>query len=103
MNSFISHASFSSNALEKKTGFIAQEVEEAAKKAGYEFDGVKVPANDKDIYTLSYSSFVVPLVKAVQQQQMLIEEKDKKIEALQQKLESLQQQMDELKKMILHN
>ena len=49
------------------TGFIAQEVEEAAKKIGYNFSGVDVPKNDNDFYGLRYAEFVVPLVKAVQE------------------------------------
>ncbi len=49
------------------TGFLAQEVEKAAKKINYDFSGVDVPKNDKDIYGLRYSDFVVPLVKAVQE------------------------------------
>ena len=54
---------------EKKlyTGFIAQEVEAAANKLGYDFSGVYKPQNDKDAYGLSYADFVVPLVKAVQE------------------------------------
>ena len=57
------------NRKEKKsyTGFIAQDVEAAANKLHYDFSGVYKPANDKDAYGLSYSDFVVPLVKAVQQ------------------------------------
>ncbi len=54
---------------EKKTytGFIAQDVEAAANKLGYDFSGVYKPQNDKDAYGLSYADFVVPLVKAVQE------------------------------------
>ena len=54
---------------EKKlyTGFIAQEVEDAATKLGYDFSGVYKPQNDKDPYGMRYSDFVVPLVKAVQE------------------------------------
>ena len=50
-----------------QTGFIAQEVELAAKKLGYDFSGVDAPKNDKDNYGLRYSEFVVPLVKAIQE------------------------------------
>ena len=50
-----------------QTGFIAQEVELAAKKLGYDFSSVDAPKNDKDNYGLSYSEFVVPLVKAIQE------------------------------------
>lgn len=34
----------------KFTGFIAQEVEAAAEKIGYDFSGVDKPANDKSFY-----------------------------------------------------
>jgi trimeric autotransporter adhesin len=55
------------------TGFIAQEVEQAANKVGFKFDGLNVPQNENETYSLSYSQFVVPLVKAVQEQQQIIE------------------------------
>lgn len=56
------------------SGFSAQQVEEAAKSVGYDFSGVYAPANEQDHYALAYSTFVVPLVKAVQEQQAIIEE-----------------------------
>ncbi|MEO8712169.1 MAG: tail fiber domain-containing protein [Parafilimonas sp.] len=49
------------------TGFIAQEVEKAAKEIDYDFSGVEVPKNEHDLYALRYAEFVVPLVKAVQE------------------------------------
>lgn len=52
----------------RSTGFLAQEVEAAAKQLGFEFSGVDAPKNeDKDIYGLRYAEFSVPLVKAVQE------------------------------------
>lgn len=42
-------------------------MEAAAKKAGYVFDGVHAPVDDNDNYSVAYSQFVVPLVKAVQE------------------------------------
>ena len=48
-------------------GFLAQDVEEAAKEVNYNFSGLKTPENSKDIYGLGYTDFVVPLVKAVQE------------------------------------
>ena len=53
------------------TGFIAQEVEKAATEIGYTFDGVNVPKDENDNYSLAYSQFVVPLVKAVQELQKM--------------------------------
>lgn len=59
------------------SGFIAQEVEQAAQSIGYEFSGVDAPKNQTDFYALRYAEFVVPLVKAVQelntQNQQLLE------------------------------
>jgi trimeric autotransporter adhesin len=55
------------------SGFIAQEVEQAAKESGYNFSGIDKPKNENDFYGLRYTDFVVPLVKAVQQQQQMIE------------------------------
>jgi hypothetical protein len=49
------------------TGFVAQEVEQAAKELNYQFSGVDAPKNEKDFYGLRYAEFVVPLVKAVQE------------------------------------
>ena len=55
------------------SGFIAQEVEKAAKEIGYDFSGVDAPKNEKDLYSLRYAEFVVPMVKAIQEQQSIIE------------------------------
>jgi len=65
-----------------ESGFIAQEVEAAAKALNYDFDGVEVPENETQTYRLSYSQFVVPLVKAVQEQQEQIEALKAEIELL---------------------
>jgi hypothetical protein len=66
----------------RRTGFIAQEVEKAADESGFDFDAVKKPQNDQDHYSLSYQEFVVPLVKAVQEQQKEIADLKKEIEGL---------------------
>jgi len=72
------------------TGFLAQEVMEAAQSTNFDFSGVQAPVNEQTPYSLSYSDFVVPLVKAVQEQQSMIEE-------LQSINQNLQNQIDELK------
>jgi trimeric autotransporter adhesin len=85
------------------SGFIAQEVEEAAKQANYEFSGVDKPTTADGLYGLRYSEFVVPLTKAIQEQQLLIEELKKQNEQLrntradqQQRYEALLQRVDRL-------
>jgi hypothetical protein len=68
---------------EVMTGFMAQQVEKAAKELGFDFSGVDKPQDEtKQTYALRYSSFVVPLVKAVQEQQVMIENLKKEIEEL---------------------
>ena len=54
---------------EKKllTGLIAQQVDSAAQTIGYDFDGVYKPKDANHIYGLSYTQFIVPLIKAVQE------------------------------------
>jgi len=81
-------------AQEIQTGFIAQEVEQAAKDVHYNFHGVDKPKSKEDHYGLRYAEFVVPLVKAVQEQQDVIEQQQKEIKALKKRL---QQQDDKIK------
>ena len=76
------------------TGFVAQDVETAAKKINYDFSGVYKPQNNKDAYGLSYADFVVPLVKAVQELSKMNDDKDAKID-------NLQKQIDDLKALIV--
>jgi hypothetical protein len=64
------------------SGFIAQDVEKAAKELGYEFSGVDAAKNDKDLYGLRYAEFVVPLVKAVQELSKQHDDLLKRIEKL---------------------
>ena len=73
----------------KLNGFIAQEVEQAALSAGYDFDGVQKPRNEQELYSVSYSSFVVPLVKALQEQQQIIVQLQKEMLKLQTEIEQL--------------
>ena len=64
-----------------QTGFIAQEVEAAAKEIGFDFSGVDAPKNENDFYGLRYAEFVVPLVKAVQELSKENEELKKELDA----------------------
>ncbi|MGE0636215.1 MAG: tail fiber domain-containing protein [Bacteroidia bacterium] len=71
---------------QRYTGFIAQEVEVAAKEMGFDFSGVDAPQNEQDLYGLRYATFTVPLVKAVQELAKQNEEMKKEIELLKSKL-----------------
>src|SRR5437763_258779 len=68
------------------TGFVAQEVEQAAKKVNYNFSGVDAPKNDKDFYGLRYGDFVVPLVKAVQE----LSKKADKVDSLENRITKIE-------------
>ncbi len=78
--------------IEKKrmTGFIAQEVEKAASDLNYDFSGVVKPATPDGLYGLTYSEFVVPLVKAVQELSKLNDKKDAQINDLAARVASLE-------------
>ncbi|WP_158085106.1 tail fiber domain-containing protein [Niastella vici] len=88
--------SYNEAAAIRRTGFIAQEVEQAAIKTGYDFSGINKPKNAADHYSLSYESFVVPLVKAVQEQNKQIEELKKTITMQQKALEELTTRLEKL-------
>ena len=92
-------------------GFLAQEVEQAAKAANYEFSGYDTPKTERDLYKIKYAEFVVPLVKGMQEQQAIIEALQKdvaaaktempmQIEKQQTIIEELKKQMAEMKREI---
>jgi hypothetical protein len=86
-----------SGSSKRETGFIAQEVEKAAQALGYEFSGVDAPADKDGLYGLRYSEFVVPLVKAVQEQQNIIETQGQRIEKLEKQVSALLNAMEKMK------
>ena len=75
------------------TGFVAQDVEAAAKQLGFNFSGIDAPKDANDVYALRYADFVVPLVKAIQEQQQ-------QIEVLKAANADLQKQLNELKTLV---
>ncbi|HYO21480.1 MAG TPA: tail fiber domain-containing protein [Flavisolibacter sp.] len=97
------------------TGFIAQEVEDASRKTGFQFSGVDAPKNAGDFYGLRYAEFVVPLVRAVPELSKTTEWLQKENSAIkngrqsaettiakqQAQLEKQQQEIDALKLMAL--
>ena len=81
-----------------QTGFVAQDVERAAKELGYDFSGVDAPKNSNDLYGLRYAEFVVPLVKAVQELSKMNEEKDAVILQQQQQISDIIGRLEALEK-----
>ncbi len=81
----------------RMTGFLAQDVEKAAQNAGFDFSGVVKPQNEHDLYSLRYAEFVVPLVKAVQEQQAVIETQNKTLAQLQQENQQMKAELAQIK------
>ena len=78
------------------TGFIAQEVEAAARSVGFNFSGVDAPKNEHDYYGLRYAEFVVPLVKAVQELSAVNAAQKRVNESQQARLDAQQLVIDQL-------
>ncbi len=71
-------------------GFIAQEIEEALNNAGASNNGI-ISKDDKGMYGVRYNDLMSPMVKAIQEQQQMIE-------ILKQENKLMQEQIEELKK-----
>jgi hypothetical protein len=80
------------------SGFIAQEVDQAAKDANYDFSGVDRPATPDGLYGLRYTDFIMPLVKSVQELNAQNEAQQKTITDLQKTNTDQQQQLAEIMK-----
>jgi trimeric autotransporter adhesin len=88
---YVRHAAYYNDAASlRRSGFIAQEVEKAAMASGYNFSGIIQPKTAQEHYSLSYESFVVPMVKAIQE----LNEKNKKLE---QEIVEIKQLLQKLK------
>ncbi len=75
----------------RSSGFLAQDIEQLVNDLGFEsFDAIHKPTNETDNYSLSYSHFVIPLVKAVQEQQEIITQQNTLIDSLIKRLELLE-------------
>jgi hypothetical protein len=87
------NAAKENNEIEKMqfTGFVAQEVDKAAKNIGYDFSGIDKSGK---IMGLRYSDFVVPLVKAVQQLSEQNEELQKQNNNLEERITKLEATMN---------
>ncbi|MEL6628224.1 MAG: tail fiber domain-containing protein, partial [Bacteroidota bacterium] len=75
------------------SGFIAQEVAQAADDTDYDFSGVEIPADSTQLYGLRYAEFVVPLVKAVQELNAKVDQQEHIILSQAQQLKSYQHQL----------
>ena len=63
---------------------------------GVDFSGVVRPQSDNDFYSIRYSEFVVPLIKAVQEQQTEIETLKSEKEVLEERMRVLEEKMNKI-------
>ncbi|HXB12539.1 MAG TPA: tail fiber domain-containing protein [Bacteroidia bacterium] len=64
---------FTASTAMVRSGFIAQEVQQAAQDVGFVSSIVSTPNTNIEVYALSYEELVVPLVKGMQEQQTIID------------------------------
>jgi hypothetical protein len=96
----ISGRDYTKEFSKKQTGFIAQEMENAMKKSKYQFSGLNIPETNEGNYSIVYGLLTVPLVKTVQEQQVMIEEQNEKLKAQQNEIDLLRQELREIRSMI---
>jgi hypothetical protein len=80
----------------KNTGLIAQELEEALKKIGYDFSGLHIPQNDKDNYSIAYDNFIPVVIRALQELDAKNKEQEKTIAELKKQLIELNEKINHL-------
>ncbi|MBL7885544.1 MAG: tail fiber domain-containing protein [Flavobacterium sp.] len=95
----VAEEDFSKSTAIIRTGFLAQDVEKICTDLGYNFDGLHIPDanNPTDNYGIAYSQFIMPIVKAVQEQQVIIENQKIELEQLKSALEKYKQLEDRIK------
>ena len=73
---------------EYKHGFIAQEVKKIIEEKKMEFGGLNDLNNSggKDILYIGYTEFIAPMVKAIQEQNIIIEAQKSRIETLEKQM-----------------
>jgi hypothetical protein len=96
-DSLVNKLDFTEAEKETRIGFVAQDVEKAAKECAFNFPGIDVPRNDKEVYTLRYVDFIMPMVKGMQEQQSMIDSLKLENENLKAAVDKLQTTNNELK------
>jgi hypothetical protein len=79
------------------TGFLAQDVEAAAKKINYDFSGID---KSGELMGLRYSSFVMPIVKSIQELDDRDERQEERVKYLEEENTALTNRIEKLEKII---
>ena len=91
----------------REYGFIAQDLEETLNASGASDNGI-ISKDDAGMYSVRYNDLMSPMVKAIQEQQTMIQEQQVLIKAMKQeqqelikamneKMEAMQQEIDKMK------
>lgn len=83
---------------ETQIGFLAQDVEALADSLNFDFHGVDAPQNPTGIYGIRYAEFVALIVKAIQEQQDIIEQQNKQIHLLKKEVDLLKKESKQAQK-----
>ena len=75
-------------------------VEMAAQAVNYDFSGVNKPNASDELYSIRYSEFVMPLVKAVQELSEKTINQDRMIDNLKAEYETLSQRLEKLESLL---
>jgi hypothetical protein len=81
------------------SGFLAQDVEVAAKAVGYDFEGVVQQEGGK-YYTLGYTLFVIPLVQAVKDLDAEVNQLKAELAAMKEKDKATHARLDQLEALL---
>lgn len=76
------------------SGLIAQDVEKILERSGIEFSGLVKPKNEDDFYSIRYGEFVIPLINAVQEQQIEIDDLKEQNKELLLRLEAIEKKLN---------
>ena len=76
------------NELKFEIGLLAQEVKKASESINFKTNIVTI--DEDGIYRMDYQKITMPLIKAVQEQQEIIDSQNKTIESLIKRLEKLE-------------
>jgi trimeric autotransporter adhesin len=101
---YVAKSDFTASSNVVHTGFLAQDIEKTCKELGFEFDGLNVPADANGNYSVSYSQFVMPLVKAVQELNtsvQTLQTENTELKAQLAELKTLRAEMTELKALLI--
>ena len=79
------------------SGLLAQEVEKICIELGYNFDGLHIPTNENDHYSIAYGQLIMPLIKSVQELKVKNDELSKQNEAMKAELDEIKAIMMEIK------